>query len=114
MNLIDRATAVLRANDRGRYTVPAGHLYPHQWAWDSAFATIGWDWDRCARSVVAHPGADRSGGTFTVTGGNASFEVDVALSRVLPTISCRAAGGLPAKESSEWKVTAVRRLATVG
>jgi glycogen debranching enzyme len=42
VNLVDRATAVLRANDRGRYTVPAGHLYPHQWAWDSAFAAIGW------------------------------------------------------------------------
>ncbi len=34
--------AVLRANDRGRYTVPARHVYPHQWAWDSAFAAIGW------------------------------------------------------------------------
>jgi glycogen debranching enzyme len=42
VNLAERATAVLRANDRGRYTVPAGHLYPHQWAWDSAFAAIGW------------------------------------------------------------------------
>ena len=34
--------AVLRANDRGRYTVPSPKLYPHQWAWDSAFAAIGW------------------------------------------------------------------------
>lgn len=42
MNLVERATAVLRSNDRGRHTVPAGHLYPHQWAWDSAFAAIGW------------------------------------------------------------------------
>lgn len=42
MNLVERAASVLRANDRGRYTVPAGHLYPHQWAWDSAFAAIGW------------------------------------------------------------------------
>ncbi|MEO6651627.1 MAG: neutral trehalase [Ilumatobacteraceae bacterium] len=32
----------MRANDRGTHTVPAGHLYPHQWAWDSAFAAIGW------------------------------------------------------------------------
>lgn len=32
----------MRANDRGSYTVPAAHLYPHQWAWDSAFAAIGW------------------------------------------------------------------------
>lgn len=34
--------AVLRGNDRGRYTVPSPKLYPHQWAWDSAFAAIGW------------------------------------------------------------------------
>jgi len=37
--------AVLRANDRqgrGRYTIPSPRLYPHQWAWDSAFAAIGW------------------------------------------------------------------------
>lgn len=34
--------AVLRSNDRGGHTVPSGDLYPHQWAWDSAFAAIGW------------------------------------------------------------------------
>jgi mannosylglycerate hydrolase len=40
--LRDRAVGLLRANDRGRYTVPSAGLYPHQWAWDSAFAAIGW------------------------------------------------------------------------
>lgn len=34
--------AVLRGNDRGGHTVPSPRLYPHQWAWDSAFAAIGW------------------------------------------------------------------------
>ena len=34
--------AVLIRNDRGSYTVPSPRLYPHQWAWDSAFAAIGW------------------------------------------------------------------------
>ena len=34
--------AVLTRNDRGTYTVPSPKLYPHQWAWDSAFAAIGW------------------------------------------------------------------------
>lgn len=34
--------ALLRANDRGGYTVPAPSLYPHQWNWDSAFIAIGW------------------------------------------------------------------------
>ena len=32
---------VLEQNWRGRYTVPAGGLYPHQWSWDSAFIAIG-------------------------------------------------------------------------
>jgi glycogen debranching enzyme len=34
--------SVIRGNDRGSYTVPSPKLYPHQWAWDSAFAAIGW------------------------------------------------------------------------
>lgn len=42
MNLKDACIRVLRDNDRGRTTVPSPHLYPHQWAWDSAFAAIGW------------------------------------------------------------------------
>ncbi|MBT8496490.1 MAG: hypothetical protein KJO07_25810, partial [Deltaproteobacteria bacterium] len=37
-----RLIEVLRANDRGRHTIPSSQLYPHQWAWDSAFAAIGW------------------------------------------------------------------------
>lgn len=39
---VESCEAVLRGNDRGRYTVPSPKLYPHQWAWDSAFAAIGW------------------------------------------------------------------------
>ena len=52
VDLVDRATAVLRANDRGHYTVPAGHLYPHQWAWDSAFAAIGWSTIDVDRALI--------------------------------------------------------------
>ena len=37
----DEARAILRANDRGGYTVPAAGLYPHQWNWDSVFAALG-------------------------------------------------------------------------
>ncbi len=36
------ATNVLRANDSGRYTLPSRTLYPHQWNWDSALASLGW------------------------------------------------------------------------
>jgi hypothetical protein len=39
---IEAARAVLRANDRGGYTVPTARLYPYQWNWDSAFVAMGW------------------------------------------------------------------------
>jgi hypothetical protein len=35
------AAEVLKRNDRGEWTVPAGGLYPHQWLWDSCFIAIG-------------------------------------------------------------------------
>lgn len=41
-SIVAAATKVLRENDRGRHTIPSGRLYPHLWAWDSAFAAIGW------------------------------------------------------------------------
>jgi hypothetical protein len=39
--LLEEAKKVLKHNDRGTFTVPAGDLYPHQWLWDSCFAAIG-------------------------------------------------------------------------
>jgi hypothetical protein len=39
--LLAEAKKVLKQNDRGKYTVPAGDLYPHQWLWDSCFIAIG-------------------------------------------------------------------------
>ncbi len=53
-SLAARAEKILRLNDRGRHTVPSGRLYPHQWAWDSGFAAIGWahlDVERAAAEV---------------------------------------------------------------
>jgi hypothetical protein len=53
-NLIDAARTVLRANDRGGYTVPTDRLYPFQWNWDSAFVALGWatfDEDRAWREI---------------------------------------------------------------
>ncbi len=40
--LRERAVAVLRANDRGGYTVPSAGLYPFQWNWDSCLVALGW------------------------------------------------------------------------
>lgn len=40
--LIDKAKAVLAANDMGEWTRPNPHgRYPHQWLWDSFFVAIG-------------------------------------------------------------------------
>lgn len=39
--LIEQLQNVLKQNDRGGWTVPAGDLYPHQWLWDSCFVSIG-------------------------------------------------------------------------
>ena len=36
-----RAKEILKANDRGGYTVPTAKLYPFQWNWDSAFVAMG-------------------------------------------------------------------------
>lgn len=73
------AREVLRANDRGRYTVPARGLYPHQWNWDSALAALGWatiDPDRAwteleslvaarhATGMVAHIAFDPTATTY--------------------------------------------------
>ena len=39
--LIERARAVLTANDMGSFFRPGRELYPHQWNWDSAFVALG-------------------------------------------------------------------------
>src|SRR2546428_8383775 len=36
------ASAALRGNDAGRWTIPASRIYPHQWNWDSALCSLGW------------------------------------------------------------------------
>ncbi|HSX17987.1 MAG TPA: trehalase family glycosidase [Candidatus Saccharimonadales bacterium] len=41
VELLEKAQKVLKQNDRGKWTVPAGDLYPHQWLWDSCFIAIG-------------------------------------------------------------------------
>ena len=40
--LEQKAQDILRANDRGGYTVPTARLYPFQWYWDSVICALGW------------------------------------------------------------------------
>lgn len=54
--LAESAQDILELNDRGHYTVPATHLYPHQWLWDSCFIAIGirhYDIDRAKLEILS-------------------------------------------------------------
>ena len=53
-----RARAILLRNDRGTYTVPNGRVYPFQWNWDSAFASLGF-----AALATSHCAAPRIPGS---------------------------------------------------
>lgn len=59
-----RATAVLKDNDRGSYTVPTKGLYPFQWNWDSCLTALGqshYDEDRAwteIETLFAHQWPD--------------------------------------------------------
>ncbi len=62
--LRSEAIAVLKENDRGRYTVPSKGLYPFQWNWDSCFTALGqshYDLERAwveIETLFAHQWAD--------------------------------------------------------
>jgi hypothetical protein len=50
-----RAREILVRNDRGRYSVPNGKVYPFQWNWDSAFVSLGFaafDLERAWRELT--------------------------------------------------------------
>lgn len=54
--LVGEAVKVLKQNDRGAWIVPAAHLYPHQWLWDSCFVAIGLrhaDIDRAQTELIS-------------------------------------------------------------
>jgi len=40
-SLVEQAVAILKANDRGGYTIPTEGLYPFQWNWDSCLTALG-------------------------------------------------------------------------
>lgn len=76
----------------------------------AVWARFGWDWPG---GSVAEVRAVDGVVTYAVTGrttdGTArSFEVDVAIGREVPSITCRAPGGLPAKPGREFHVHDVR------
>ena len=54
VDLDQQAIDILKANDRGGFTIPTSKLYPYQWNWDSVFAALGFaafDRDRAWREI---------------------------------------------------------------
>jgi hypothetical protein len=53
--LLEQAKQVLEDNYRNGHTIPAAHLYPHQWLWDSCFIAIGlanYDIERAKMEII--------------------------------------------------------------
>jgi hypothetical protein len=90
----------------------------------AVFAQVGWDLDSLPRTVTAaepalpgDPGGPDQPGSGSVTaevavGGNGLvevFEVDVEAARTVPTVTCRAVGGRPAKPAIEYRARVVGR-----
>jgi glycogen debranching enzyme len=40
--LKEQTHVVLQRNNRGDFTMPSPHQYPHQWNWDAALIALGW------------------------------------------------------------------------
>lgn len=54
--LAEACKEVLSSNDKGKHTVPAKGLYPHQWLWDSCFIAIGqrhYDVERAQQEILS-------------------------------------------------------------
>ena len=74
----------------------------------AVFAAIDdWSVDDVARDVEVHEADD--GWHCTVSIAEQVWDVEVARGRAVPTIACRAEGGMPAKPGKEFRVTSVRR-----
>ena len=78
---------------------------PEQIAERAALAVEGWDLDDAERTIdVVEAGDDWW--TIHVTTPNSTYRADIELGRMVPTIACRAAGGLPAKPAHEYALIA--------
>lgn len=103
-------SAALAERNRGWWGAEAG---PAQVAEAAVFASQGWEIDNQKRSVSVIPAEATASPTpaylCTVHAGSHQWEVDVVVSRYVPTVSCRVLGGQPAKVAAEYAVLGVRR-----
>ena len=105
--ILDRtadATAVA-SRCRGWWGGAAG---PAQVGERAVFAEVGWPLEDIARTVSFRPAAKGWAVEVVADTANRAWTVSVEAGRTVPTISCRALGGLPAKPATEFVVTDVR------
>ncbi len=95
--------ARLASTCRGWWGAPGG---PGQVAEIAVLAELGWDLDALPRSVST-TATSASSWTVEVDVARQRWTADVVVARVVPTISCRAAGGLPAKPGLEYEVASL-------
>ena len=74
---------------------------PAQAAERAVFASVGWEWESFEREVV-ELAVGHEHWIYRVAGGEVDVDVAVSVNRHLPTIACRADGGLPAKPAMEY------------
>lgn len=97
--------AALAARCRGWWGAAAG---PAQAAEIAVFRELGWSLDDQPRTVATTADPDAAGRWLvTVDVARQVWTVEVALGRVVPTISCRAEGGLPAKPGQEYEIVSL-------
>ena len=99
------------ANCRGWWGAAPG---PAQVAERAVFDIVGWESEDRARHVeVTNTTGDTAQDTAddathcVVYSGDRSWDVSVSVGRAVPTIACRQPGGLPAKESREYRVGSI-------
>ena len=73
----------------------------------SVFAELGWSLNHLPRRVTVTETPD--GWTAEVKVTNRTWEVTIRKGRVVPSVSCRADGGLPSKLHTEYLVTSVHQ-----
>ena len=104
LSVIDRSGDIerLARQCRGWWGAPSG---PAQVAERALFAKFGWGFD--AEHRVVHIDTTADGWIVKVATRSSEWLVEVPQGREIPTVSCRAAGGLPAKASFEYEIQAL-------
>lgn len=115
--LVGRSDAPAESADRCRGWTGACAGF-EQVAERAVFAEVGWSLDQARREISVLESSDAANPDVAVVrvvatwpeGVTATYEVDVAVVREVPTIACREPGGLPAKPGREFGVTGLRRI----